>query len=84
MVSGTALMGISAADYTAAAASEGAPFKIIGVAMQNNPFAIASLSVKSLLIVAVALVLSGSNLVGYMKCSKDAKKQLQGFIISQM
>lgn len=46
--------------------------------------AIASLSVKSLLIVAVALVLSGSNLVGYMKCSKDAKKQLQGFIISQM
>ncbi|MEX3015449.1 ABC transporter substrate-binding protein [Gymnodinialimonas hymeniacidonis] len=44
VVSGTALMGISAADYTAAAVSEGAPFKIIGVAMQNNPFAIASLS----------------------------------------
>lgn len=36
-------MGISAADYTAAAVAEGAPFKIIGVAMQNNPFAIASL-----------------------------------------
>jgi ABC-type nitrate/sulfonate/bicarbonate transport system substrate-binding protein len=44
VVSGTALMGISAADYTAAAVSEGAPFKIIGVAMQNNPFAIASLA----------------------------------------
>ncbi|MEM9229702.1 MAG: ABC transporter substrate-binding protein [Pseudomonadota bacterium] len=44
VVSGTALVGISAADYTAAAVEQGAPFKIIGVAMQNNPFAIASLS----------------------------------------
>lgn len=44
VVSGSALVGISAADYTAAAVSEGAPFKIIGVAMQNNPFAIASLA----------------------------------------
>ncbi|MEN9259936.1 MAG: ABC transporter substrate-binding protein [Thermostichus sp. HHBFW_bins_43] len=43
VVSGTALMGISAADYTAAAVSQGAPFKIIGVAMQKNPFTIASL-----------------------------------------
>ncbi|MEL7183196.1 MAG: ABC transporter substrate-binding protein [Pseudomonadota bacterium] len=43
VVSGAALVGISAADYTAAAVAEGAPFKIIGVAMQNNPFAIASL-----------------------------------------
>ncbi len=43
VVSGTALMGISAADYTAAAVSQGAPFKIIAVAMQNNPFTIASL-----------------------------------------
>jgi len=43
VVSGAALMGISAADYTAAAVAQGAPFKIIGVAMQNNPFAIASL-----------------------------------------
>lgn len=43
VVSGTALMGISAADYTAAAVSEGAPFKILAVAMQKNPFAIASL-----------------------------------------
>jgi NitT/TauT family transport system substrate-binding protein len=36
-------VGISAADYTAAAIAEGAPFKIIGVAMQKNPFVIASL-----------------------------------------
>ncbi len=43
VVSGTALMGISAADYTAAAVAEGAPFKILAVAMQKNPFAIASL-----------------------------------------
>lgn len=45
VVAGTALVGISAADYTAAAVAEGAPFRIIGVAMQNNPFAITSLSV---------------------------------------
>jgi len=44
VVSGTALVGISAADYTAAAVSQGAPFKIIAVAMQKNPFAIASLA----------------------------------------
>lgn len=43
VVSGTALVGISAADYTAAAIEQGAPFKIIGVAMQKNPFVIASL-----------------------------------------
>jgi hypothetical protein len=44
VVSGTALVGISAADYTAAAVEQGAPFKILGVAMQNNPFVIASLA----------------------------------------
>ncbi|MEM6659134.1 MAG: ABC transporter substrate-binding protein [Pseudomonadota bacterium] len=44
VVSGTALVGISAADYTAAAVTQGAPFRIIAVAMQKNPFAIASLS----------------------------------------
>ncbi len=44
VVAGTALVGISAADYTAAAVEQGAPFKIIGVAMQKNPFAIASLA----------------------------------------
>ncbi|MEM9732283.1 MAG: ABC transporter substrate-binding protein [Pseudomonadota bacterium] len=44
VVSGTALVGISAADYTAAAVAQGAPFKIIGVAMQKNPFAITSLA----------------------------------------
>jgi NitT/TauT family transport system substrate-binding protein len=43
VVTGTALVGISAADYTASAVQQGAPFRIIGVAMQNNPFAIASL-----------------------------------------
>jgi ABC-type nitrate/sulfonate/bicarbonate transport system substrate-binding protein len=43
VVAGNALIGISAADYTAAAVAQGAPFKIIGVAMQKNPFAIASL-----------------------------------------
>lgn len=43
VIAGTALMGISAADYTAAAVAEGAPFKIIAVAMQKNPFTIASL-----------------------------------------
>ncbi|WP_299968876.1 ABC transporter substrate-binding protein [uncultured Roseobacter sp.] len=43
VVTGTALMGISAADYTAAAVENGAPFKILAVAMQRNPFAISSL-----------------------------------------
>lgn len=43
VVSGNALVGISAADYTAAAVAQGAPFRIIGVAMQKNPFVIASL-----------------------------------------
>jgi len=47
VVSGTALVGISAADYTAAAVEEGAPFKILGVAMQKNPFVIASLPANS-------------------------------------
>ena len=43
VVAGTALIGIGAADYTAAAVAQGAPFRIIGVAMQKNPFVIASL-----------------------------------------
>lgn len=43
VVSGTALVGISAADYTAAAVAQGAAFRIIAVAMQKNPFVIASL-----------------------------------------
>ena len=43
VVSGRALVGVSAADYTAAAVAQGAPFRIIGVAMQKNPFAVASL-----------------------------------------
>ena len=45
VVSGTALIGVSAADFTAAAVTEGARFKILGVAMQKNPFVIASLPV---------------------------------------
>jgi ABC-type nitrate/sulfonate/bicarbonate transport system substrate-binding protein len=44
VVSGQALVGISAADYTAAAVAEGAPFRILAVAMQKNPFVIASLA----------------------------------------
>jgi NitT/TauT family transport system substrate-binding protein len=44
VVSGSALLGLSAADYTAAAVEQGAPLKIIGVAMQKNPFAITSLA----------------------------------------
>ncbi len=43
VVAGTALVGISAADYTAAAVENGAPFKILAVAMQKNPFVITSL-----------------------------------------
>lgn len=43
VVAGTALVGISAADYTAAAVAQGARFRIIGLAMQKNPFVIASL-----------------------------------------
>lgn len=45
VVSGQALVGISAADYAAAAVAQGAPFRILGVAMQKNPFVIASLPV---------------------------------------
>ncbi len=44
VISGQALVGISAADYTAAAVEQGAPFRIIAVAMQKNPFAITSLA----------------------------------------
>lgn len=44
VVAARALVGISAADYTAAAVAEGAPFRILAVGMQKNPFAIASLA----------------------------------------
>ena len=44
VVQGTALAGISAADYAGKSVASGAPFKIVGVAMQKNPFVIASLS----------------------------------------
>jgi ABC-type nitrate/sulfonate/bicarbonate transport system substrate-binding protein len=44
VIAGQALMGISAADFAGRSAAEGAPFKIVGVAMQKNPFVIASLT----------------------------------------
>lgn len=44
VIAGQALMGISAADFAGRSAAEGAPFKIVGVAMQRNPFVIASLA----------------------------------------
>lgn len=43
LVAGQALLGRGAADYDAAAVAQGAPFRIIGTAMQRNPFCIASL-----------------------------------------
>ena len=43
VIAGQAIMGISAADYAGRSVNEGAPFKIVGVAMQRNPFVIASL-----------------------------------------
>ncbi|MEO3388558.1 ABC transporter substrate-binding protein [Mesorhizobium sp. CAU 1741] len=43
VIAGQAIMGIGAADYTAAAVEQGAAFKIVLVAMQKNPFVIASL-----------------------------------------
>lgn len=41
------------------------------------------MSPKWLLIVAMALILNGSNVVGFWKCQTDAKKQLQTFIASR-
>lgn len=44
VVQGTALAGISAADYAGQSVASGAPLKVVGVAMQKNPFVIASLT----------------------------------------
>jgi NitT/TauT family transport system substrate-binding protein len=44
VVQGTAIAGISAADYAGQSVASGAPLKIVGVAMQKNPFVIASLT----------------------------------------
>ena len=44
VAAGQALVGISAANFTGQSVADGAPFKIIGVAMQRNPFVIASLA----------------------------------------
>mmetsp|Transcript_31770 Transcript_31770/g.51810 ORF Transcript_31770/g.51810 Transcript_31770/m.51810 type:complete len:242 (+) Transcript_31770:178-903(+) len=35
-----------------------------------------------LIVVVVALALSGANIIGYTKCRKDAKQKLQGFVES--
>ncbi len=44
VIAGQAVMGISAANFAGASVAQGAPFKIVGVAMQQNPFVIASLT----------------------------------------
>jgi ABC-type nitrate/sulfonate/bicarbonate transport system substrate-binding protein len=44
VIAGQAFMGISAADYAGRSVAEGAPFKVVGVGMQKNPFVIASLT----------------------------------------
>ena len=44
VAAGQAIMGISAANFAGQSVADGAPFKIVGVAMQRNPFVIASLS----------------------------------------
>ena len=41
---GQAIMGISAANFAGQSVADGASFKIVGVAMQRNPFVIASLT----------------------------------------
>jgi len=41
--------------------------------------ALVSLNIQSLLIIAVALTLSGANVVGYWKCQKDAGRRIQSF-----
>ena len=46
VLSGTALVGISSPDITAAAIAQGAPLKIIGAEYQKNPFCIMSLADK--------------------------------------
>lgn len=37
-----------------------------------------------LLIVAVAITLSGANVAGYWRCQKDAKKRIQMFIAQRL
>jgi len=46
--------------------------------------ALAGLKFQWLLVVAVALVLSGANLIGYWKCQKDAKSKIQSFIAARL
>ena len=49
-----------------------------GVWVLLGIIAFLKLNVDYLLLVVIAVLLSGANLVGYLKCSKEAKKQLQG------
>jgi len=37
-----------------------------------------------LLVILVALILNGANLIGYWKCQKDAKSKIQSFIASRL
>lgn len=46
--------------------------------------ALTGLRFQWLLIVAVALVLSGANVIGYWKCSKDAGQKIRSFVTSQV
>lgn len=46
--------------------------------------AVFSFNFKWLLVVLVALALSGANLVGYWKCERDAKQKLQAFIAQRI
>ncbi len=44
VIAGQSIMGISAANFAGQAWADGAPLKVVGVAMQRNPFVIASLT----------------------------------------
>jgi len=44
VIAGQSIMGISAANFAGQAKADGAPIKVVGVAMQRNPFVIASLT----------------------------------------
>jgi len=46
--------------------------------------AVLTFSLQNLLIVAVALMLSGANLLGYWKCQRDARAKIQGLILSRI
>jgi len=43
-----------------------------------------SLNFKNLLIIGVALALTGANIWGYWKCQRDAGRKIQGFLLSRI